>query len=223
MASECVVREGSAGNEIRREAKESEMDFIIVGTHGVTGFRKVFFGTHAWNVIKKSSVPVFAIPQDALFTGFKNILFATEYREGEIPAINFLTQFADQFKAEVTVLHITNYVLSKQFEADMYGRFKKEVIEKVSYPKLKIQLNKSDNLIKGLEKICAEKKVDLLVMSPERPFLMERIFLPNDSITRKMTFHTNVPLLSIPDYYNQEYSSFWKMFEPDERYLNEEL
>ena len=217
------MREGSAGVQIRKEAKELEADFIIMGTHGVTGFRKVFFGTHAWNVIKKSSVPVFAIPKDALFTGFKNILFATEYREGEIPAINFLTQFAGRFNAEVTVLHTTKYVLSKRLEAELYGRFKKEVVEKVAYPKLSIRLGKSENITQGLQKYCADKKIDLLVMSPERPFLMEKIFLLNDSITRKMSFYTHVPLLTIPDYYNPEYAPFWKMFESDERYLNEEL
>ncbi len=222
VTCECIIREGSAGQQIHNETKKSDYDFIIVGTHGVTGFRKVFYGTHAWNVIKKSSIPVFAIPKDGLFTGIKHIAFATEYRQGEIPVINFLTRFAKQFNAEITVLHVTNYVLSKQFEAEMFKMFKKEVLEKVSYTKLNIRLIKNENIFEGIEKFCEEKKVDLLVMSPEKPFLMEKIFLPNDSVTREMSFHTDIPLLAIPDFYNPEYSAFWKFFAQGD-FVNEDF
>lgn len=220
--NECIVREGIAGKQIRNEAKESDVDFIIVGTHGVSGFREVFFGSHSWDVIKKSSVPVIAVPKDALFTGFKHIVFGTEYREGEIPVLVFLTQFAKHFVAEVTVLHSTNYVLSKHFEKDMFERFRNDIKEKISYPKLKIHLIKSENIIDGLNRFCEHSKADLLVMSPERPFLLEKIFTPNPSVTRKMSFHTSVPLMTIPDFYNPEYVDFWKQFAKGD-FVNEDF
>lgn len=220
--NECIVREGTAGKQIRKEAKESDADFVIVGTHGASGFGEKFFGSHSWDVIKKSSVPVIAVPKDALFTGFKHVVFGTEYREGEIPVLVFLAKFAKRFDAEVTVLHSTNYVLSKHFEKDMFERFRNDIREKISYPKLKMQLIKSENIIDGLNRFCEHSKADLLVMSPEQPFLLEKIFTPNPSVTRKMTFHTSVPLMTIPDFYNPEYVDFWKHF-AQEDFVNEDF
>ncbi|TAL63286.1 MAG: universal stress protein [Bacteroidetes bacterium] len=222
IAGECIVREGLAGKQIRKEAKETDADFIIVGTHGATGFREVFFGSHSWDVIKKSSVPVIAVPKEALFTGFKNIVFGTEYREGEIPVLNFLTKFAKHFDAEVTVLHSTNYVLSKHFEKDMFERFRNDIKGKVVYDKIKIELIKSGNVVDGLNRFCERTKADLLVMSPQQPYLLEKIFTPDPSMTKKMSFHATTPLMTIPDFYNPEYIDFWKHFAQGD-YVNEDF
>jgi len=222
ISSECIIREGSAGEQIRQEARNSNCDFIVVGTHGVSGFREVFFGSHAWDVIKKSSVPVLAIPKDALFTGIKHIVFGTEYREGELPVINFLTQLAKQFDATLTVFHVTNFVLSKKFEKEMFEKFRNDINRKVTYDKLHVRMIKSDDLLEGIENFCEKEKADLLVMSPEKQLLFERIFMPSASMTRRMSFHTHVPLLSIPDFYHPEYAAFWKEFTSPE-IINEEF
>ncbi|MBI4947544.1 MAG: universal stress protein [Bacteroidetes bacterium] len=199
LISECVVKDGSAGNKICKYAKESNADFIIIGSHGESGFRDVLFGSHTWNVIKKSLIPVIIVPKDALFTGIKNIVFGTEYREGEISALNFLAQFSKQLEAELIVLHVTNYVLSKAFEKEMFEKFKNDIEGKISYKKLKMRLIKNDNLIDGLNKFCENERADLLVMAPEKQILFEKIFLPSASSTRKMSFHSTIPLMTIPD------------------------
>jgi nucleotide-binding universal stress UspA family protein len=219
----CNVREGSAAKQILEEAKESDADIIIVGTHGATGFRSIFFGTHTWDVIKKSGVPVLSIPKDGVYHGIKNIAFALMEREGEIPALNFLVQLAKPFDSEITAVHITSYALSKEFEADMFIKFRKQVTDKIHYEKLNLHLEYNEDIIQGLEDFCTRTKPDWLVMSPEKSSLFEKIFIPLQSLTKKMSFHTHVPLLSIPDYYDPEYSEFWKMFELDEKYLDQEI
>lgn len=220
---ECIVRAGiNVGRTIRNASSEEGVNFIIVGTHGASGFRDIFFGSHAWDVIKKSSIPVLAIPQDALFAGINNIVFGTEYREGEIPVLNFLTQFAKQFDAEVTVLHSTNYILTKAFEKEMFEKFRRDIKAKNSYKKLNIQLINSENVAEGISKFCEHKKIDLLVLSPEKPFLLERIFNPLMSTSRKMVFHSTVPLMTVPDFYNPEYLDFWKHFTQGD-YVNEDF
>src|ERR1044071_3624965 len=67
LVSECIVLEGTnVGREIRKAADEARANVIIVGTHGVSGFREMFLGSHSWDVMRKSNVPVLAIPKDAL-------------------------------------------------------------------------------------------------------------------------------------------------------------
>ncbi len=223
LLTEIIVREGNnAGKLIRKEAKEKGIDFIIVGTHGVSDFSDLFFGTHTWDVIKKSTVPVIVVPGDAMFTGFKNIVFGTEYREGEMPVLNYLVQFAKHFESEITVLHATNYALSKELEKVMYEKFKSDLHVKILYQNIKMKLIKSENIVQGLNKFCKNNEIDLLVVSPEKPFLLEKIFSPLNSIVRKMSFYTTVPLMSIPDFYNPEYLEFWQHFAQGE-YVNEDF
>lgn len=214
LAYECIVRKsGNAEKEIIEEAEESDVDFIVVGTHGLSGFRKLFFGSRAWSVIKKSGRPVFAIPQGAVFKGIRKIAFGTEYRNGEIPGLNFLLRFAKLFEAEVTVLHITNYILSKSFEREMFENFKNDVINKMPYPNLKMHLMVSENVSDGVDKFCVKNKTDLLVMSPKKPFIFDNYFMTNMSMTRKTIFHTRTPLLAIPDFYASKDAEYRELFE----------
>lgn len=220
--SECIAQPGIAGKMIREEAQNTDADFILIGTHGATGFRDVFLGNHSWDVIKRSNVPVIAVPKDAMFTGIKNIVFGTEYRREEIPVLNFLTLLAKNFDAEVIVLHSTNYILTKEFEKEMFERFRNDVKGKISYKKLKIQLVKSDNAVDGINRFCEHVKADLLVLSPKEPLLLEKLFMLNLSIAKKMSLHSNTPLMVIPDFYNPEYSDFWRHFSQGD-YANEDL
>ncbi len=212
---ECVVREGGVVKQILDEANETLPDFIIMGTHGESGFRQFFMGSHTSEIVKKASIPVLAIPKDALFKGIKKMVFATEYREGELPVINFLTQVARQFKAELTVLHITSNIISEQFEKKISQEFMSELKNKIAYPNVQIRVEHYTDIMKGLDDFCNRAKTDWLVMSPEKPFFLQKIFNPSASLTKKMGLHTTIPLLSIPDYYNPNYAWFWKLFALD--------
>ncbi len=198
---ECIVLEGTIGKQIWKEAEQSHMDIIITGTHGASGFRKMLLGSHTWDIIKKSEVPVLAIPRDAVLTKIKNIVFATEYRKGEIPGIHFLAQLAKKFDAELTILHITNDSLSKEFEKIVFEKFRADLQKNVSYDKLSLRLVHYTDIVEGLNNFCLSSKTDWLVLSHAKPFFLESIFTRVNSITKEMCFQTHIPLLTLPDFY----------------------
>jgi len=192
--------EGDITNELINEAKEVRADFIILGTHGGNGLKENFFGGHAWEAIKKEFVPVLAIPPGAEYSKIKSIVFATEYRQSEIPLIKQLVSYAEGFKAQLIVLHVTNNIFSSEFDHEMFDKFKKEVEEVVSYKKLSISLVKNDTLIEGINNFCSKVQADWLVMSHEKTSFLIGLFNPV-SFTKKMSFHTRIPLFAIPDGY----------------------
>ena len=51
VAAEGVVREGSVGKEIVREAKEWNADLIVIGAHGLTGLESLIMGNVARHVV----------------------------------------------------------------------------------------------------------------------------------------------------------------------------
>ena len=58
---EAKVLIGDVAEEIIRYAEESNMDMIIMGTHGYKGLEKVMFGSVAAKVVRSSPCPVMTI------------------------------------------------------------------------------------------------------------------------------------------------------------------
>ncbi len=200
---ECIVLEGNVGNEIKNEAEHNQPDFIITGTHNQEN--APFFGSsHTWDIIKKSDVPILSIPPFALFNGIKKIVFATNYREGEVSGIKSLVTLAKKFGAELVVLHITNHTITKEFESLIFKKFKEDILNNVNYEKLSLRVIYSEDIPEGLNNFCASAKADWLVMSHTRSFYFEKILAPGKSFTKEMSLKTHIPLFSIPDSYNTE-------------------
>jgi hypothetical protein len=60
---ETIVRMGGKPHEfIIQEAKEKEIDLIVMGTHGKSGIKRVLMGSVAQNVIGHAPCPVLVVP-----------------------------------------------------------------------------------------------------------------------------------------------------------------
>jgi nucleotide-binding universal stress UspA family protein len=57
-----VVATGNPADEILRAARRLRSDLIVIGTQGLSGFRKVFFGSTTEQVLGRVPIPVLAIP-----------------------------------------------------------------------------------------------------------------------------------------------------------------
>jgi nucleotide-binding universal stress UspA family protein len=58
-------RIGHAGAEICMQAKDDDVDLIVISTHGRTGFKHVFLGSTAEYVVRHASCPVLVVPAQA--------------------------------------------------------------------------------------------------------------------------------------------------------------
>jgi nucleotide-binding universal stress UspA family protein len=58
---EGVIRKGKPFLEIIRFAKENDIDLIVIGTHGRSGFEHIIFGSTAEKVVRKAPCPVLSV------------------------------------------------------------------------------------------------------------------------------------------------------------------
>jgi nucleotide-binding universal stress UspA family protein len=58
-----VVSAGNPAEEILRHTRRMRADLLVMGSHGLSGIRKVFFGSTTEQVLRSAPVPVLAIPQ----------------------------------------------------------------------------------------------------------------------------------------------------------------
>jgi nucleotide-binding universal stress UspA family protein len=56
------VAAGKPAQEILRVSRERGCDLIVMGSHGATGFRKLFFGSTTERVLRETAVPVLVTP-----------------------------------------------------------------------------------------------------------------------------------------------------------------
>jgi nucleotide-binding universal stress UspA family protein len=59
------VAVGRPADEILRVAREEDCDLIVMSTHGVTGARKLFFGSTTERVLRETTIPVLVTPPAA--------------------------------------------------------------------------------------------------------------------------------------------------------------
>ncbi|MEO8078635.1 MAG: universal stress protein, partial [Acidobacteriota bacterium] len=61
-ALELEVAVGTPAPEILRVARERSCDLIVISTHGLTGMRKLFFGSTTERVLRETTRPVLVVP-----------------------------------------------------------------------------------------------------------------------------------------------------------------
>jgi nucleotide-binding universal stress UspA family protein len=59
------VSEGKAADEIDAVAKRLSADLVVVGTHGLSGANKLFFGSTTERLLQRARVPILAVPKMA--------------------------------------------------------------------------------------------------------------------------------------------------------------
>lgn len=169
-------------------AREHNADMIIMGTKGASGIKKVFTGTNTMSLIARSHIPVVAIPAKTTPGQLKKIVYATDLTNVQAETIS-LARIAALFQAEVLVVHCTPQSKTRKVDRNL----EPELIAKSQYGAITFHQIQGDDVAVAIEKFIEEKKADMLVMYTQEHGLFERLL--NRSVTRKIAFHTRVPLL----------------------------
>jgi nucleotide-binding universal stress UspA family protein len=190
---EAISVEGFTVDVILDVIKKKQVDLVIMGTKGATGFSGVIFGSNTAKIIEDSTCPVIAIPQDAKFEPIKKITFATNYNHNDIDGLKSLVVLAEPFNAQINVLHVTDDTDSS--EVKLMKAFTDDVKNKISYNNIIFQSLPGNDVDSALQKHIDDNGTNLLVMSTHHRNLFDKIF--GKSITKQMAYHINIPLMAL--------------------------
>lgn len=177
-------------DEVVSMTEKEKADFVVMGTQGASGAKEIFLGTHTVHVIKKSKIPVLAIPEVYQFAPPASILFPTDfeidYQAEELSALLELAAMAD---SKIHVLHIASgYGLT---ENQKKNKFKLEQI--LAPTNSEFYEVPSQEIIEGINNFQKEHKVDLLAMVQNKHTFLERLFI--EPIIKKIGFHVSIPFM----------------------------
>lgn len=108
---EIATSVGNPAEEILRQAKRLRSDLVVMGSHGLSGIRKAFFGSTTEQVLRSARVPVLAIPSSIRSGKAFNIAFTRVIApidltgEWQSDAIRAAT-IAGEFDARLLLVHV---------------------------------------------------------------------------------------------------------------------
>ena len=114
------VRVGDPSSVILETADREHVDLIVMGTHGLGGFRKWFLGSTTERVLRRTHVPLLTVPSagpsvvlDASGPRFaiKSILAATDFSEASSNAVQLAAELAHEFSVPLVITHVVTPVV----------------------------------------------------------------------------------------------------------------
>jgi nucleotide-binding universal stress UspA family protein len=180
---------------IEEGAKTAHAQLVILGTKGASGLTEVLIGSNTEGLIRKSNLPIIAIPENAKYSEPKNILFAADLKKIKHKEIlQPVTELATKYNSNLTLLTVSKEGILAGNEEAWEGYFLHKEFANISHHADVVEGKKPHEQI---ESYIAENNPDLLVMISRHNHFWDRIF--HKSVTGKMAMHTTVPLMALHD------------------------
>jgi nucleotide-binding universal stress UspA family protein len=103
LSVSALARPGQAEEVILNEVKKNSYELLVMATHGATGMKEFFVGSHTEHIAMKSTVPVLSIKDTE--KDISRVVFASSF-SGVMPVPSMLPALCKALNAHVTFLHI---------------------------------------------------------------------------------------------------------------------
>lgn len=184
-----VVRGAYFATTLMREARKLRSGLVVMGTHGATGLARAVLGSNTTSVIEVSHVPVLAVPEQAEFKGFRNVVYASDLRNAE-EELKILIRYVEKFGSTIHLVHI---VPPGESIAPAESKIE-DVLRKLAYKNIVTLVLVDHNVDSAIDQYVEVSRADVLAMFTHELSFFEKVF--DKSMTRKMAFHSRIPLLA---------------------------
>jgi nucleotide-binding universal stress UspA family protein len=101
-----IIQFELAFDGIMNISKINEIDLIVMGSHGASGFKEMFIGSNAEKVVRNSDIPVLIIKKDQTNFNIDKFVFASDFTDEIKKPFEKVVQFANEFDAELHLVMI---------------------------------------------------------------------------------------------------------------------
>ena len=184
---------GFAVDEIVEEEKNAAL--IVMGMQGASKLSEALMGSITTSTLRKTQAPVLVIPENVKYTKPEKIVLACDYDpRTDTHTLDALKALMKTFSSKVYVVNVKQKKESVSVDEAIAGvklESKLNDVEHVHY------FPEKEDPVEGINEFVKDKKADMVAIIPHRYNLLERLF--HKSISKKMAFHTHVPMLALPD------------------------
>lgn len=190
---ESIVSAGFAIDETITITKDYKIDLVVMGIVGGSQLNEIL-GSTTTGVVRKTDIPVLIVPDKAKFRKVDKIAFAFDYSQiSDKAVLSMLLEFAKLFYSKVLVVNVIKKEEISTMEKAVSGIQLESYLKDVNHT---LHFPIHSDVIEGINEFINDTDSGMIAMIPHKHNIFHRIF--NKSNTKKMAFHTNTPLLILP-------------------------
>ena len=209
ISTQSIVRAGDVRDELLSIVDSEKIDLIVMGAHGRRAVERLFMGSTAENMLRKTPVPIIIVPerskevsQSPVEAPFQRVIYATDLSDTADGGFRYCVDLVRSLGAQMTLLHVLDVNESVAFEnkpevrAQLQARMRK-MIEGEDCIGLPLRTEIGDGTpYRRILKYAEETSADLLVINLQSNGKLEREFL--GSTAERVIRSSSIPVLSIP-------------------------
>lgn len=188
-----LVQFDSVYESISKQAKEQDIDMIVMGSHGATGARELVIGSNAERIIRTSPIPVLTVKKRHKDFAPKDIVFASNFYGEAVDNFHGVLQFAKMFGSKIHLLKVNT---PNQFETTPYSeQLIHDFIEQTKLENYEYAIFNDETVEDGIHHYCAKIDADLIAMETHGRTGIAHLLA--GSVTEGVANHTELPVFSI--------------------------
>ncbi|GAA4112550.1 hypothetical protein GCM10022393_11050 [Aquimarina addita] len=188
-----VAKSISISEEVLVQTKRYKVDLVIVGVKDSNSKRGFFEGDIAKTLLTQLPCPLLVVPDHSSAKKINTIVYATDFEESDVFAIQELTALATWFEATIHVVHVSTQ--NDTDDKEQIEWFKEMVSQKVSYSNIEYDVLLADDVYTKLMNFLKSMDADMVVLlEREERGLLKKLF--HKDLVKQVEAHTSIPLLS---------------------------
>lgn len=100
------IRSGLVADAILLAADDLKADLIIIGSHGYSGIKDLFFGNHTASLVSKSERPLLVVPRSYEYHGIHKIAYAVDFHSMDDSSLQTLIDIKEEMRATLEIVHV---------------------------------------------------------------------------------------------------------------------
>lgn len=194
LIHEAIIGHGEVYNDVQEVVTEKDIDLVIMGSHGVSGFMEMFIGSNTEKVVRTSKIPVLVIKNEHNNFKINNFVYATDFsKECEEP-FKKAKQIAQITGAHLNLLFVNT---PNAFETtseinEKLKNFRKNI--EIEEDKLSINIYNDTSVEKGILNFAKETNADLIGLGTHGRKGLSHFF--NGSVSEDLVNHANMPVIT---------------------------
>ncbi len=187
-----IIKHFKVFSEVNEIAEKHNAELVVMGSNGTDGLAEIFIGSNAEKMVRNSNIPVLVVKNEILDFKIDRFVFASDFREENIGALQKAKAFADLLSAELNLVYINTPGDSFLSTADAYENITKFLAKaNVAY---EVQIYNDYTVERGIINYSESQGADIIGIPTHGRRGLSHFFM--GSIGEDIANHSKIPVVT---------------------------
>lgn len=177
---------------ILKSSKKYEVDLVVMGSHGASGYQELIVGSTTEKIVRASEAPVLVIKQDNLNFKTDRFVFASDFASEIKKPFEKIVAFANTFGSHLDLVMINTPNSFKT--THVADKIMKDFVSNFSIPKYALHTYNDANIESGILNFSSSVNADIIGMCTHGRTSLYHFF--NGSISEGLVNHASKPVVT---------------------------